>query len=108
MELSYSTLVCNSDTTAYESCDTTETEENFKSTLVVPAPLCNTTFTLTGDRFLDYWGESQSVTSDLYTTQAIACTTRRHYRSANATGRGTARDRRRSAAAAGNGTVRGR
>lgn len=76
MKLSYSTLVCNSDTTAYESRDTTETEENFKSTLVVPAPLCNTTFTLTGDRFLDYWGESQSVTSDLYTTQAIACTTR--------------------------------
>ncbi len=76
LRVTYSTLVCNADTTAYEQTDTASTEESFKSTIVVPAPLCNTTFTLTGDRFLDYWGESQSVTSDLYTTGAVECTTK--------------------------------
>lgn len=49
-------------------------EENvasFKPTIVIPAPTENTTFTLTGDKFLKLWGEEQSVESNTYNTAAI-------------------------------------
>lgn len=39
------------------------------------APLCNTEFTLSGDRFLRSWGEEQSVSSQLYNTPAVSAET---------------------------------
>lgn len=48
-----------------------ENEASFKPTIVIPAPTENTTFTLTGDKFLKMWGEELSVESNTYTTAAI-------------------------------------
>lgn len=48
-----------------------ENEETFKPTIVIPAPTENTTFTLTGDKFLKLWGEEQSVESNTYNTAAV-------------------------------------
>ncbi len=47
--------------------------ESLKPTIVIPAPLCNTTFTISGDRFLEFWDMAsvKSKTSDLYVTAAV-------------------------------------
>ena len=39
---------------------------------IVP-PLCNTSFELSGDRFLKYWGISQTIESECFLTQAVDC-----------------------------------
>ncbi|MDE6278217.1 MAG: gliding motility-associated C-terminal domain-containing protein [Muribaculaceae bacterium] len=41
-----------------------------------PAPLRDTRFTLTGDRFLRRWGRELSVSSDEFRTSAVACESR--------------------------------
>ncbi|MCQ2288930.1 MAG: gliding motility-associated C-terminal domain-containing protein [Muribaculaceae bacterium] len=48
-----------------------ENEETFKPTIVVPAPTENTQFTVSGDKFLRFWNEEESVESNYYTTAAI-------------------------------------
>lgn len=50
-------------------------EPSFKPVIVIPAPVQNTSFTLTGDRFLAFWGEEVTVESNYYTTAAIDCRT---------------------------------
>ena len=61
------------DETHYDSTPlVTETLENFKSTIAIPAPFCNTDFTLTGDRFLEFWSQPIcSVTSNEYYSHAV-------------------------------------
>lgn len=71
LKLTYNTLEWNSDSQQWVEKAETESYESFKPTIVVPAPLCNTTFTLSGDRFKEYWGETQTVSSDTYTTAAV-------------------------------------
>ncbi len=76
LELKYTTLVWRDSTESnptprWEPHDTVEIEEGFRPTIVLPAPLCNTTFHISGDRFLKHWGESQEKESDLYTTSAV-------------------------------------
>ena len=39
-------------------------------------PLCNTKFTLSGDRFLEQWGLGKSVKSDEYFSQSVSCITK--------------------------------
>lgn len=36
-------------------------------------PLCDTKFTLTGDRFLEVWGEPKKKNTDIYQTHAVSC-----------------------------------
>lgn len=49
-----------------------ETYEGFKPVIVLAAPFCNTTYTLTGDRFLQFWGlPMATATSDTYHTIAV-------------------------------------
>lgn len=71
LKLSYNTMTWNDDATEWQRTDTTETIESFKNTIVVPAPLCNTQFTLSGDRFLEYWNEDVEITSDEFLTAAV-------------------------------------
>jgi gliding motility-associated-like protein len=71
IQLSYKTLVWSDGNNAWTETDTVETESGFKSTIVVPAPLCNTTFTLKGDKFLTFWNTPLSVSSDTYVTNAV-------------------------------------
>ena len=76
LKLIYNNLVWNETDIMWNSEIQEEELQELKSTISLPAPYCNTTFTLTGDRFLEYWGEGISVTSDEYQTQAVTVTTR--------------------------------
>ncbi len=71
LKLSYNTLEWNSDSKQWVENAEEESLENFKPIIVVPAPLCNTSFTITGDRFKEFWGETQSASSGTYTTAAV-------------------------------------
>ena len=76
LKLIYNNLVWNETDLMWNSETQEEELQELKSTISLPAPYCNTTFTLTGDRFLEYWGEGISLTSDEYQTQAVTVTTR--------------------------------
>ncbi len=76
LKLIYNNLVWNETDMMWNSETQEEELQELKSAISLPAPYCNTTFTLTGDRFLEYWGEGISVTSDEYQTQAVTVTTR--------------------------------
>ena len=76
LKLIYNNLVWNETDIMWNSEIQEEELQELKSAISLPAPYCNTTFTLTGDRFLEYWGEGISVTSDEYQTQAVIVTTR--------------------------------
>ena len=76
LKLIYNNLVWNETDLMWNSETQEEELQELKSTISLPAPYCNTTFTLTGDRFLEYWGEGIRVTSDEYQTQAVIVTTR--------------------------------
>jgi gliding motility-associated-like protein len=62
-------------TNAYRQVDATETFGSLESSLVVTAPLCDTDFTLTGDRFLRTWKREVEATSPTYTTISVEATT---------------------------------
>ena len=67
-------LTCNNlewNDSTWMEIDAVEVETGFKPTIVVPAPLCNTVFTLTGDRFLEFWGEGLRRESNYYQTAAV-------------------------------------
>lgn len=70
IELSYDSLQW-SETDYWQPKRVTELEENFKRVIVMPAPMCNTTFTLHGDRFMDFWNEAVTCESNLYETVAV-------------------------------------
>lgn len=73
--LSYRTLEWNDDNMVWAEIQVDEEVGAFSNTIAVPAPYCNTEFTLHGDRFLQYWGMEESVTSDTYITSAVAVET---------------------------------
>lgn len=59
----------------YEQVEKTVVIDDFKRENSIDAPLCNTSFTLTGDRFLKEWKEDFTIESDYYTTTATQCYT---------------------------------
>lgn len=69
--LSYLTLVYDEDSNTYNQTEAVKTYSSLSETIMAIAPLCNTEFCLTGDRFLSAWGESMSVTSSFYETKSI-------------------------------------
>jgi len=71
LKVIYNTLSWDSENQIWNETSVTESEESFKSAIAVPAPLCNTTFTIEGDKLLHFWGEALSVTTDTYQTVAI-------------------------------------
>lgn len=71
IKLHYYTLSWNDSQQQWGQTEVNENQETFKSTIVVSAPLCNTAFRLSGDRFLQYWGEGVEIESDSYTTNAV-------------------------------------
>lgn len=75
LKLSYSTLVWNADDKQYLQQSATETLEYLRPTIRVTAPLCNTQFTLSGDRFLSAWGLTESVSSDDIRAKAVEAQT---------------------------------
>ncbi|MDE6311518.1 MAG: gliding motility-associated C-terminal domain-containing protein [Muribaculaceae bacterium] len=76
LELEYDTQVFDEGAFDYVSGKTKLTLEGVSTRVGVTAPLCDTYFTLTGDRFLRKWGREETVTSDLFLTSAVAAETR--------------------------------
>ncbi len=70
LKLSYYNLEWD-DSTHWQQNLVTELQENFKPTIVMPAPTCNTTFTISGDRFMEFWGEEVTRKSDTWATAAV-------------------------------------
>lgn len=72
IELRYNTLSFNSDTKMYNQIEASETFSSLKGLLYARAPLCDTRFTLSGDRFLKAWGQQPSpVETEYYNAIAV-------------------------------------
>lgn len=76
LQLHYKTLACDEETMVYNQIDATEEIDHITTTLSAPASLCDTEFTLTGDRFLSKWGIAQSITSPSIAAHAVAAYTK--------------------------------
>ncbi|MDE6270671.1 MAG: gliding motility-associated C-terminal domain-containing protein [Muribaculaceae bacterium] len=71
IEVSYQTLVYDEEAMQFIQAERRTTLGYVSASNYVDAPLCNTTFTVTGDRFLQRWGNEESVTSADYTAVAV-------------------------------------
>ncbi|MBE6309449.1 MAG: gliding motility-associated C-terminal domain-containing protein [Bacteroidales bacterium] len=69
--LTYNSLEWNSENKQWEQKKVEKNYNGFKNSIYEIAPLCNTSFTLKGDRFLDFWGEGVTVSYDGYEAQSI-------------------------------------
>lgn len=69
--VSYSTLQPDEDNMTFTQTAATVSLQYVDGTLNVEAPLCDTYFTLTGDRFLRAWGMEQEISSERFLTQAV-------------------------------------
>lgn len=74
LTVSYMSLTWDKESLAYTQTFQTETVYDFSSSIQVPSPLCNTDFTVTGDQILNYWGLSQTASTEEYITSAIGAT----------------------------------
>lgn len=70
--LKYNTMVWDDEASNFVVTPGKQNVESVGTVYVTPAPLCDTQFTATGDRFLEQWGEVQEVSSDTYRTGAVA------------------------------------
>ncbi|MBR6757906.1 MAG: gliding motility-associated C-terminal domain-containing protein [Bacteroidaceae bacterium] len=71
IDIMYNTLQWNDELLQYEEIQQVVSLRQFSSTYPVAAPLCNTTFTVSGDRFLQAWNMPQEVSSDEFATYAV-------------------------------------
>lgn len=71
LELTYTTLEFSSEAFAYIPVTKTETVESASEAIHCSPSLCQTDFTLSGDRFARIWGEEQTVTSPIYDPVAV-------------------------------------
>lgn len=76
IELEYSTLVFDEEAFAYNLQTVTKTLASSGSTIYADAPLCDTGFTLSGDRFLREWNRAESVESGAYKAVAVEAQSR--------------------------------
>ena len=77
LELTYSTLEFDKENFAYIQIEKTEIINGFSDEIIhCTAPLCQTDFTLVGDRFLKQWGQAETVTSPVYDPTSVAMETR--------------------------------
>lgn len=76
LEVRYNSLEFDSDAFAYRPTTKTGIIKGIESTFSVTAPLVQTSFTLSGDRFLKAWGQEQSIESATFDTQSVEANTR--------------------------------
>ena len=67
----YRTLKYNESTMAYDQVSASQTFDYIDQTIGVFAPLCDTRFTLTGDRFLKEWGRGIEAETSTYSAIAV-------------------------------------
>lgn len=75
LTIEYRTLEYDSEQTVWREVNATDTQANLSALMTVDAPLCDTEFTLTGDRFLRAWDSPLSVQTGLYNTPAVRAET---------------------------------
>ena len=75
LTITYRTLEWNNENSLWEEVVIEENEESFRNSIAVPAPYCDTEFTLSGDKFLRFWNMEKVVVSDTYVTSAVAVET---------------------------------
>lgn len=75
LSLSYNTLSYDETSESYLTKPVQSTLEYIDGTFSCVAPLCNTQFTLSGDRFMKKWSLEQTVTSASYTAVAVEAQT---------------------------------
>lgn len=69
--LTYNTLQWSDEQKGYVSEEVIKNMESLRETVALPAPLCNTAFSLSCDKYLKVWGEEISCESELYTAMAV-------------------------------------
>lgn len=70
--IDYNTLEWSQESSAWVKVDQKDKLSDFKSRVPLQAPLCDTHFTISGDAFLNQWGEVLRVTSAEYAAKAVA------------------------------------
>ncbi len=76
LEIEYTTLAFNEDSYSYLPYPAEETIASVGHEIHVPAPLCDTSFKLSGDRFLRAWGQEQSIESPTFTSRSVIAETK--------------------------------
>lgn len=74
--LSYSTLTPDTESISYNSSEQTVSFKHIDGTFSVEAPLCDTYFTLSGDKFLRAWGMEETVTSERFSSNSVRALTK--------------------------------
>lgn len=67
----YYTLKYNEETMSYDQMEASQTFDYIEGTIGVFAPLCDTRFTLSGDRFLKEWGHQIEISTSSYSAIAV-------------------------------------
>ncbi|MDE6325850.1 MAG: gliding motility-associated C-terminal domain-containing protein [Duncaniella sp.] len=75
IKLEYNTLVYNSDNGTYAQTLATETLDYLSPSIHAPAPLCDTSFSLSGDCFLRQWGMESTADSPTVMATAVEART---------------------------------
>lgn len=71
ISIRYQTLQYDESKESFSQTVATRSVAHLSATLPLAAPLCDTRFTMSGDRFLRQWGEEQIVETDYYTATAV-------------------------------------
>lgn len=74
--VTYHTLVSDIEGFDYKPTDALKTLASFDRTIRVNAPLCDTYFTIEGDRFLKEWNRAISISTDTYQATAVEAMTK--------------------------------
>ena len=72
IKLTYNTLVWD-DSTHWQEQQVVESFAALDQGVEITPPLCNTIFTLSGDRFLEQWGIGEAIEGEYFYTQAVNC-----------------------------------
>ena len=73
IKLTYHSLVWDDTNHWWQEQETVESFASLDQTMAIVPPLCDTSFRLTGDRFLEEWGISETMESACFFTQAVDC-----------------------------------
>ena len=75
LQLKYNSLVYDADNNSYRQTVIVQSISSLKPVISVEAPYCNTSFTLSGDRFCEAWGLGQTIESPAFTAYAVTAET---------------------------------
>lgn len=75
IKLTYNTLEYNETSETYDQVVAEKSYPYLNTAFCTNAPLCNTEFTLSGDKYLKAWGMEESITSEYFNTLAVEAKT---------------------------------